>query len=437
MTLATLPSSIRRREFLKAQQIAEKLGELFTHRNMVPAFTGFYMFQSLNMTFLAAILDSTQIGDHERYINKQFLHELSTDLAGLPVYLSNSTGIRYVILLSPLPRLPKKVGLPLDTPHGRLAIGMRFNMESVVVGWETTPHIAVLGSTGSGKSFFLQSLAIQAIRDDMKLLLCDMDQTTFGRFEHHPALIAPIATTPPAALERIEKAIAECDRRAELFKRMPELPQKIEEYNAIAKRHGMETLPHILVILDETSAVLGAMGGAKGSLGQALATLGWRGRKFGIHFVFAAQEFTKEIIGPVREQVALTVCFRVRSAQMAERMGCRGAERIAEGRPGLAITDRFGLVQTYFVEPSAFQPKTLLPSVSEQERQWFSRAVDETKGRLSIPILTSWGVRERAARDLLDTWEQRGWVLRDPKQDNARYLTSKLMGILSLKHPDT
>ncbi len=436
MTLAPPTNSIHRRDLLQANQIARKLIELLTTRRMLPAFTHFYVFQSMGMTFLAAILDTTQIGDHGRYIDKDFLHELSTDLAGLPVYLSNSTGIRYIVLLTPLPRLPKKVNLPLDTPHGKLLIGVRFNMESVTVDWENTPHIAVLGATGSGKSIFLQSLVIQAVRDDMKLMLCDLDQTTFGRFENHPALMTPIATTPQAALEVIEKAVAECDRRAALFQAMPEHPQKISEYNTITRRHAKEILPHVLVILDEASATLAALGGAKGALGQILATLGWRGRKFGIHFVFAAQEFTKDILGPIREQVSLTVCFRVRSAQMAERMGCRGAERISEKRPGLAITDRFGPLQTYFMEPAAFQPHILFPTVSHEETQWFSRAIEETNGRLSIPILTSWGVRERAARELLDVWEKRGWVLRDPQRDNARYITPKLKEILSLNHGD-
>ena len=52
---------------------------------------------------------STEIGDHSRYIDKSFIHELSTDLKGLPVESeATSTGIRYIILLSPLPRLPEK-----------------------------------------------------------------------------------------------------------------------------------------------------------------------------------------------------------------------------------------------------------------------------------------------------------------------------------------
>jgi hypothetical protein len=432
MTETTLAptSTVHRRELLQSNQIAGRLLELFVKRKMTPAFTGFYLFQSLGLTFLVAVLDSTQIGDHSRYIDKDFLRQLSADLAGLPIYLSNSTGIRYVILLSSRPKLPRKISLPLDTPHGRLLIGASFNHETVSVSWEETPHIAVLGATGSGKSIFLQSLVIQAIRDGMQLMLCDIDQTTFGAFENHPALLAPIASTPQAALELIEKSIAECDRRAELFTKMPEHPQKISEYNAVAVRHGTEPLPRVLVVLDEASAVLTAMGGGKGALAQTLAMLGWRGRKFGVHFVFAAQEFTQEILGGVRNQVALTVCFRVRSAQMAERMHCGGAERISASRPGLAITDRFGPLQTFFVEPASFQRPALLPSISDQEGELFARSIRETDGRLSIPILSGWGVRERAARSLLETWEQRGWVLRDPQRDNARYITPKLREIL-------
>jgi FtsK/SpoIIIE family len=437
MTLQT--TSIRHKDLLRAQQIASRLPELFQNRNLVPAFSGFSICQypGLNVTILIAALDTDRIGDHARYVDPRLRHQLSTDLGGLRCYLSNTTGIRYVILLSQLPKLPRKVALPIDTVGGRLAIGMKFNLENVSVDWDTTPHIAVLGSTGSGKSIFLQSVVIQAIREGMRLLLSDIDQTTFAAFERHPALLAPIATTPPSALELTEKAIAECDRRAELFKNLPQHPQKISEYNTVVTRHGKEALPQIVVVLDEASAVLSTMGGSKGALGQALATLGWRGRKFGVHFIFGAQEFTREILGAVREQVSLTVCFRVRSAQMAERMGCRGAERIPEGRPGLAITDRFGPVQTYFVEPAMTQGLTLLPAIGEAEHALFTRAIRETNGRLSIPILIGWEIRERAARQMLEQWEKRGWVLRDPQRDNARYITSKLTEILSLKDRDT
>ena len=158
------------------------------------------------------------------------------------------------------------------------------------------------------------------MRDDMRLLLSDIDQTTFGMLEDNPALLAPLATTPTAAFELMEKAMAECDRRAELFMQMPERPEKLSEYNSLAVLHALEPLPRILVVLDEASSVLSAMGGAKGVMGQALATLGWRGRKFGIHMVFAAQEFTKDIIGPIRDQVGLTICHHWAMAEAKARV---------------------------------------------------------------------------------------------------------------------
>ncbi|PKN91204.1 MAG: hypothetical protein CVU44_20820 [Chloroflexi bacterium HGW-Chloroflexi-6] len=423
---------ISHRQMRLAETISRQLVNALIRRKLTPAFSDFFITHLAGLTPLIAVLDTAKLGDHSAYVSADLLHQLSTDLGGLPVYLSNHSGIRYVILLSPLPKLPRKVDLPLDIPRGKLAVGVRFSGQPVLLEWETLLHLAVLGATGSGKSIFLQSLVTQAIRDEMKILLSDIDQTTFGMLESHPNLAAPIASTPQEALGLIEQAIAECDRRAELFRQVPERPQKLSEYNALMVKQGKEPLPRMLVVLDEASSVLTALGGAKGAMGQALATLGWRGRKFGIHFVFAAQEFTKDILGPVRDQVGLTLCFRVGNAQMAERMGCNRAERIPENRPGLAISNRHGPIQTYFVESSALgQGQKLLPSLNDFERTLFARSQRETNGRLSIPILVGWGQRERAARQMLETWELRGWVLRDPQRDNARYITAKLVEIMS------
>jgi hypothetical protein len=276
---------------------------------------------------------------------------------------------------------------------------------------------------------------MQAIRDDMRLLLSDIDQATFGLLDGHPNLAAPIATSPQDALGLIEQAIAECDRRAELFKSMPERPQKMSEYNALAVKRGQEPLPRMLVVLDEASSVLTALGGAKGAMGAALATLGWRGRKFGLTFTFAAQEFTKDLLGPVRDQVGLSLCFRVRNGQMAERMGCRGADRIPESRPGLAISSRHGPIQTYWVDGAGLgQPKGLLPTLNDLERALFTRAIGED-GRLTRGRVMQWGgVTEWQARKLLEAWALRGWVSKDPKADNSFKLTEKIRE-MTANHP--
>ena len=425
---------ISRREQLQAENVARRLPRLLAQRKLKPAFSGFGLTRISGLSMLFAILDTHEIGDHAAYISPELLHQFSTELGGLRVYLSNSTGLRYVILLSPLPKLPRQVELPPDVPRGKVALGLSFTFRPIILDWELVRHLAVLGQTGSGKSVFLRSLVHQAIREEMQLILADMDQTTFAMWQEHPNLLSPIATTPAEALELIQKALGECDHRARLFQSMPGHPEKLSEYNATAVKQGAEPLPRVLVVLDEASAVLSVMGGGKGSLGQALATLGWRGRKFGIHFIFGAQEFTKDLVGPVREQVGLSVCFRVRSEDMAKRMGCSGASRIPEGRPGLAITDRFGPMQAYFV------PKTLLLSsgstsqdcLSELERNLFLRALKSAEGKLTIGNIAEWGeCSQHQARKLQTTWALRGWLSKDGNRDNSFCLTPKIQDLFA------
>lgn len=424
---------INKREQHMAQTIVRQLPGLFLQRKLKPAFSGFGLTRLSDLSILLAVLDTHQIGDHGPYTSPELLHQISTDLGGLRVYLSNSTGLRYVILLSPLPKLPHLVELPPDVPHGKFALGLNFTFRPLLMDWESLRHLAVLGQTGSGKSVFLRSLVHQAIREDMKLLLADIDQTTFPMWKGHPTLLAPIATTPTEALGLVQKALGECDHRAQLYQAMPGHPEKLSEYNTLAVKTGIEPLPRILVVLDEASAVLSVMGGGKGELGQALATLGWRGRKFGVHFVFGAQEFTKELVGAVREQVGLSVCFRVRSEEMAKRMGCGGASRIPEGRAGLAITDRFGPMQAYFVLKTMLLAPGLLSVdvLPELERRLFSRALGEAQGKLTLSNIADWGeCSQHQARKLQSVWALRGWIAKDGNRDNSFCLTTKALGMI-------
>jgi predicted transcriptional regulator len=171
-------------------------------------------------------------------------------------------------------------------------------------------------------------------------------------------------------------------------------------------------------------------GRSTGEAGQVLSTLGWRGRKFGIHVVFAGQDFAKDLVGPVREQAALSVCFRIKPGQrqVAENLGCRGAQNIPAERPGLAISDRFGPFQTYFM------PKELLISgtapagatLDRIERTVFLRALQENEGRLPLAKLMEWGAfGQGRARAMQEEWTRRGWIAKDPQQDNSFSLTER------------
>jgi hypothetical protein len=427
---------IRRRDQLVAEKVAQQLPILMSNRSLKPAFSNFYITAYLGIPIFIAVLDVNVIGDHSRYIHADTLHQISTDLGGRKVYLSNSTGIRYIILLGPLPRLPHNVDLPADIPQGMAALGVRLDGTPIQIPWSRLGHLLVAGMTGSGKSVMLRSIAMQAIRNGLLLGLADIDQTTFPMLDNHSNLFTPLATTPQAALEMIQKALAECDARAGLFKQTKGYPENIDEYNAAAIKAGKEPLKRVLVILDESSAVLQAMGGSTGEMAGKLAELGWRGRKFGIHFVFGGQEFTKQLVGAVREQVNMSIAFRVRptAAHMAKAIGCDGAHRIPSNRPGMAIVDRYGPMQAYYIpKPLMLAAGTsVVEPISDQERALFIRAMQKTEGKLTIANISEWGgVSSKQARRLQSQWAIRGWIAKDPKRDNSFCIMPKTQEIVA------
>ncbi|HQF62492.1 MAG TPA: FtsK/SpoIIIE domain-containing protein [Anaerolineaceae bacterium] len=409
-----------------AQGVAARQISVLERRKLEAPFSGFYLTEVDGLTLLISALDTGRINRLEAYTDADLLHQISTEVA-LPVFLSNHVGLRYVTLLSAPPRMPKLVNLPTDIQPGQVALGVKAGNQPLSLSWGRMGHVLTAGMTGSGKSVFLRNLVFQALRDGMALLLADIDQATFPMLADNPNLLAPLATTPGEAIELVERALGECDARAALFQAAGGFPENLEQYNEAAVRNGLQVLPRVLVVLDEFSAVAAAAPAIK----DRIASLGWRARKFGLTVVFAAQEFTKDLIGPLRDQVSLAVCFRVRSADMARRVNCTGAEHIPASRPGLAYVDRWGPVQTYFVDKGLLMGPSCV-AIPEPELQWALRAQRETAGRMSIPLLITWGCREREARRLLDAWELRGWVQRDPRQQNARVISPKMGQILSI-----
>jgi hypothetical protein len=421
---------ISRRYQLQAQIVAKRLPQVLQRRGLEAPFAEFLLTSTQGMVLLFAILDLPRVKRLEAYTTPDLIHHLSTDLQGLPVFLSNSNGLRYAILLSPLPRLPKLVPFP-GIERGWVLLGVNHAGETVNQPWSKLGHLLVAGKTGSGKSVFLRSLAYQALAEGAQLLLVDLDGASFPMLANHPSLLAPIATTAQAAQDVVERALGECDHRAALYMQMDGYPENLEEFNAVGVRHGGDPLPRLLVVLDEFSALMTTLGGPKSSFANRVAELGWRGRKFGIHLVFAAQDFTKQVVGRVRDQVSAVVCFRVRGFEAARAVSCPDAVRIPESRPGLAYTDRWGLVQTFYLDKRLFAQVGPQTGLNEQEVQLAQRAIHEADGKMSIPLLVSWGIPERGARSLVESWELRGWLRQNSTRQNARYITPKFIEILS------
>lgn len=361
---------------------------------------------------------------------------ISQALDGLPVTITRRGGLHYVISLSARPTLPKMVELPMDTQAGRVYLGVRHNGKQVVKPWALIGHTMAAGKTRSGKSTFLRLMGWQALRDGFMLAIADNDQATFPMLRNHPALFAPLATDPTAAYELIERLAGECDSRAAQFADMPGYPDTLDAYNGMALANGKEAMKPILVILDELNNTIIASGSKQKQLTNLIGALSMRALKFGIHIVFAAHEFTKEQIGLIRPQCETIICFKNDAADMSALMGCAGAERIGQERRGMCVSNKWGRLQTFWIGLERFEVINALSapatsSVCDEDAVIIRRAMDEASGKMSIPLLKSWGLQERKARTLIERLEGMGWLKADPQYGNARYVTDKLAELMS------
>ena len=112
-----------------------------------------------------------------------------------------------------------------------------------------------------------------------------------------------------------------------------------------------------------------------------------------------------------------------------------------EGRPpgrGVLKTNKFEPIQFYLLEEA--RQETKLPSeicpIQDHEMQLIKRAINDTEGRMTISILTGWGMSEPAARELTARYDANGWLEKDPNKSNARFVTESLRTLVAKFAPN-
>ncbi len=212
----------------------------------------------------------------------------------------------------------KKIKLPI-------ALGKTTDGNTVVGDMAAMPHLLVSGSTGSGKSVFINSLILSLIYrlspQQLRLILIDPKMLELNAFQGLPHLITDVITNNNVAFNAMNWAVKEMDRRYQL---MAETGAKnIDSYNAKQRNK----IPYIVIVVDELADLM--MSGGQ-EIEVAITRLAQKARAAGIHLVLATQRPSTDVVtGLIKANIPSRISFKVPSAIDSRTvLDCSGAEAL-------------------------------------------------------------------------------------------------------------
>ena len=175
------------------------------------------------------------------------------------------------------------------------------------------PHLLIGGSTGSGKSVFIQSvlatLMLRNTPDEVRLLLIDPKMVEFGSLAHTPHLLMPVVTDCREAQAALRCLVDEMERRYTLMAQAQ--VRNLEAYNATSAEHpDRERMPYVVVAIDELADL--KLLCPDNDIENALIRLAQKARAAGIHLIVGTQRPTVSVItGALKANIPTRLAFRV------------------------------------------------------------------------------------------------------------------------------
>ena len=183
------------------------------------------------------------------------------------------------------------------------------------------PHLLIAGSTGSGKSVFINTLIMsilfKAKPEDVKLIMIDPKVVELSVYNGIPHLFIPVVTDPKKAAGALNWAVAEMMARYQKFAETG--VRDLKGYNARIDSLGddvppetkPEKLPQIVIIVDELADLMMV---ASSEVEDAICRLAQLARAAGIHLVIATQRPSVDVItGLIKANMPSRIAFAVSS----------------------------------------------------------------------------------------------------------------------------
>ncbi|MDA7852379.1 DNA translocase FtsK 4TM domain-containing protein [Porticoccaceae bacterium] len=225
-----------------------------------------------------------------------------------------------------------------------LALGHDIAGIPIVADLGRMPHLLVAGTTGSGKSVgintMLLSLLFKSSPEEVKLILIDPKMLELSVYDGIPHLLTPVITDMKDAASGLRWCVGEMERRYKLMaalgvRNLAGYNRKIEDaikagepitdplwvFNPddmgwdatqeAPEAPALETLPYIVVVIDEFADMMMIVGK---KVEQLIARIAQKARAAGIHLILATQRPSVDVItGLIKANVPTRIAFQVSS----------------------------------------------------------------------------------------------------------------------------
>jgi S-DNA-T family DNA segregation ATPase FtsK/SpoIIIE len=192
-------------------------------------------------------------------------------------------------------------------------LGKDISGQSVWTDLARMPHILIAGTTGSGKSgcinTILTSVLLRSTPDDVRMILIDPKRIELNYYESIPHLLTPVVSSPKEAASVLANVVAEMERRYERLSAVR--ARNLAEANRAFRSRSEQTLPYLLVVIDELADLMMI---SPQQVEDAVIRLAQKSRAVGIHLVLATQRPSVDVItGMIKANVPSRIAFAVSS----------------------------------------------------------------------------------------------------------------------------